>query len=281
MILTYSHRNVSFRFFGRWLHLLRPTFATAALLSLYNKLQDIKLDPSHYSDPRNLITFPFPFIYLQLPVDRFRFTQDYFEYMGRTVFSELWDIVQGLKSQTSTQLYIHGTTGHGKSHILAVLAGLLSRSGKRTVYLPDSRQLLANMVEYLQAALLCAFADPLSSDERERIRALKSEDDLKRFCNAHTPMYFIIDQVNALDDEDTNRDEISNLKKATVREYLVSLSSPHYKISSASANHQTALHMEHKQVGQLQRSLMGGMTKVSKCSSLYFFFRHLISILYL
>ena len=127
-----------------------------------------------------------------------------------------------------TRIHIEGTMGYGKLHILAVLAGLLSHSGKWMVHLPDCRELLINTVQYLQSALLCAFADPLSFNKCERIRALQLQDDLERFCRANSPLYFIIDQMNAMDHEGPNMDIVSNGTKMAIRQYLASLTSGHY-----------------------------------------------------
>jgi hypothetical protein len=161
--------------------------------------------------------------------------------------------------------------GYGKSHLLAVLAGLLSRSGKRTVYLPDCREFLANKLRYMQTALLCAFADPSSSDERDKIRGLESQEDIIYFCDRQMPMYFIVDQMNALDRESDNMDTVDNQRKAAAQEYLDQLTSSHYRITSASANHRTAMHMAKKQTNEMKLALMGGMSEVSKCSSRSFF----------
>lgn len=149
---------------------LCPLFTTAALGWLYERLWNIEPDPSQYSDPRNMTTFPFPFIYSQLPADQFHFHQFHFAYMGWTAFSELWWTVHELKvGERYTWLYIQGTMGNGKSHIIAVFGGLLSHSGKWMVYLPDCREHLVNKLCYLQTALLCTFADPPSSDEHDKI----------------------------------------------------------------------------------------------------------------
>ena len=157
--------------------------------------------------------------------------------------------------------------GYGKSHILAILAGLLSRIGKRVVYLPDCRELVGNTMCYMKTALLCAFADPLSSDVRNEIRALGSQDDVIAFCSQHPSTYFIIDQMNALDREDANMDIVTNEQKAVAQKYLGQLTYGHYRITSTSANHKTAVHMAKKQTGERKLPLMGGMSEVSKCSS--------------
>jgi hypothetical protein len=120
---------------------------------------------------------------------------------------------------------------------------------------------------YMHTALLCAFANPSSSDERNKIRALKSQDDIIDFCAGHVPLYFIIDQMNALDHEGGNMDTVDNRRKAAAQEYLDELTSGHYRITSASANYQTAMHMARKQTGERKLALMGGMSEVSKCSS--------------
>jgi beta-glucosidase/6-phospho-beta-glucosidase/beta-galactosidase len=122
----------------------------------------------------------------------------------------------------------------------------------------------------MQTALLCAFADPSSSDEHDKIRALKSQDDIMHFCDEHMPVYFIVDQMNALDHEDVNMDTVDNQRKTVAQESLDKLTSSHYQITSASANHRTAMHMKKMQTGEMKLALMGGMSEVSKCSSYSF-----------
>ena len=251
---------------------LLPLFEIAELESLHMRLQGTNPDPNWYSNPQNINPFPFPFIYHQLPVDRFDLSgppEFSFAYMGRESFSAVWSEVNRLKTRGGyTRLYIHGTMGYGKSHILAVLAGLLSRSGKRTVYMPDCRELLGDMVSYLQSALLCAFADPSSSHRRDKIRAFKSQEDIYDFCRTQSePFYFIVDQKNALEIEGANMDAATNSTKQTAQQFLSQLTAMHYTITSASANYRTALHMAKKQTGERKIPMMGGMSEVSKHSS--------------
>ena len=257
------HRNVIFISLEDGYIYPHPLFVTGALNSLHERLQQINPDFSRYSDPRNMIHFPFPFIGGQLPSERFDFRESYFEYMGRTAFSKLMDTVKDLKIGGFSRLYMQGTMGFGKSHILAVLAGLLSRAGKRVVYLPDSRELVVNTMRYMRTALLCAFADPHSSEVRDEIRALESKNNVIAFCEKHPDTYFIIDQMNALDFEDINMDAVVDKRKAAVQEFLDNLTSGQYRITSASANHKTAMHMASKQRGEKKLALMGGMSEVS------------------
>ena len=248
---------------------LRRLFGTATLKSLHERLQKINPNSNQYSDPRNMTIFPFPFTGGQLPVDRFDFRESHFKYMGRMAFSELWHTVGALKvGEGYSRLYIQGTMGYGKSHILAVLAGLLYCARKRVVYLPDCRELVGNPMRYMQTALLCAFADPSLDEEREDIRGLESQDDVVAFCSQYQ-IYFIIDQMNALDYEDANRDTVNNERKAAAQSFLDQLTYGQYRITSASANHRTAMHMEKKQTGEKKLALMGGMSEVSTNQAIF------------
>jgi hypothetical protein len=132
--------------------------------------------------------------------------------MGRLQFLQLWQHVLSLNLGTGpSELYVHGTMGYGKSHILAALACLLRRRGRRIVYMPDCRWMLSDAVLYIKSALLCAFSDPLSSTERDTIRDLSSYDEILDFCDGlqENRLCFIVDQINALDEEeDRNTDNI-------------------------------------------------------------------------
>lgn len=214
-----------------------------------------------------MTTFPFPFIGDRLPAERFDFRDFHFNYMGRTAFSELFQTVQKMKiGDGFSQLYIQGTMGYGKSHMLAVLVGLLSRNGKRVVYLPDCRELVRNTISYMRTALLCTFANPFLFDVRNEIRALESEDDIIAFCQQpeNRSMYIVIDHINALDHEDPNMDAVNNSQKEKVQQFLHQLTSGQFQITSASANHKTARHMKKKQTNELKLELRGGMSEVSK-----------------
>jgi hypothetical protein len=64
---------------------LLPLFEIADLKSLHVRLQEVNPDPNWYSNPQNIVPFPFPFIYNQLLIDRFHLSdppESVFEYMG-------------------------------------------------------------------------------------------------------------------------------------------------------------------------------------------------------
>ena len=53
-------------------------------------------------------------------------------------------------------------------------------------------------------------------------------------------MYFIVDQINALDHEDANWDAINNTQKDSLSAFLAQMNVGHYRITSALANHKMA-----------------------------------------
>jgi hypothetical protein len=62
-------------------------------------------------------------------------------------------------------IYVYGTRGYGKSHMLAALACLLVRQGERVVYLPDCFAMLHDPLEYLQLALLFTIRNVSSREQ--------------------------------------------------------------------------------------------------------------------
>jgi len=186
-------------------------------------------------------------------------------YMGRERFDELWKIVRTMDTDTGyPQLYIHGTIGYGKSHILAALVCLLRRLGKRAVYIPDCRQILASPIAYIKSALICAFSDPDSKPQRNDIRKLSTQEDVVSFCVMmhRRSLYFIVDQMNALETARENSDRSPNSLKAGIVEFLDRLFVGQISITSFSANYFTALHMLMKQTGEQKLAMMGGLTEV-------------------
>ncbi|KAI9443719.1 hypothetical protein F5148DRAFT_1255992 [Russula earlei] len=239
--------------------------------ALHAKLKAINPDADWYSNPQNITILPFPFltVSLRLPSDRFRLLPECnFQYMGREAFARVWAAVGRMRTEIGlNRIYIQGTIGYGKSHILAALACLLGRGGNRVVYLPDCREMLRGPLIYLKSALLCAFADPSSSHHRTTIRACRSNSDLLAFCRANAnpdPLYFVVDQMNAFHKEESNEDEIANDKKQEFSNLLQEMSAEHYSITCASANRRTMMHMQRKQTGDLKLSMMGGMSKVRR-----------------
>ena len=225
--------------------------------------QHLSDDPQWYSNPENCYCIPFPFSFSE-PPERFSVQDGKFEYMGREAFRGVHNTVSSLKTGGGgTRLYIQGTMGYGKSHILAALACLLYRQGKLVVFIPDVRALLLAPLPYITTALLCTFAGPSFKEERKQIRACKSMDDISSFYHGIRSFpYLIVDQINAFELSDPNTDSVSRETKDACRIFINDLSVGSFTITSASANYQTAMHME-KQTNEIKLSMMGGMSTVS------------------
>ena len=226
--------------------------------------QHLSDDPQWYSNPKNCHSIPFPFSFFE-PPERFSIQDGKFEYMGREEFQRVHKTVSSLKAGGGgTRLYIQGTMGYGKSHILAALACLLYRQGKVVVFIPDVRGLLFAPLPYITTALLCTFAGPSFKEERKRIRACKSMDDISRFYHEiRSSPYLIVDQINAFELSDLNTDSVARETKDACRTFINDLSVGSFTTTSASANYRTAMHMEKKQTNEIKLSMMGGMSTVS------------------
>ena len=185
--------------------------------------------------------------------------------MGREEFRRVHTTVSSLKiGGGGTRLYMQGTMGFGKSHILAALTCLLYRQGKVVVFIPDVRALFLAPLPYMQSALLCTFADPLFKEERKRIRACESLEDISSFYHGIRAFpYLIVDQINAFDLFGLNMDSVAKERKDKCRIFIDGLSVGSFTITSASANYQTAMHMEKKQTNEIKLSMIGGMSTVS------------------
>jgi hypothetical protein len=176
----------------------------------------------------------------------------------------------GMRGSRSRPMYdiakqsMHMTRGYGKSPVLAALACPLVRKKERVVYLPDCRAMFQEPLEYLRNALLFAFADSSSSDYCERIYECEDVEALANFCKNHKRggLYFIVNQLNALDPEPKGEDDVSDDTKFSLSNLLRRISAGHISITSASANHKSAKHMATKDTGDQKIPLLGGMTKV-------------------
>jgi hypothetical protein len=157
-------------------------------------------------------------------------------------------------------IYVYGTIGYGKSHILAALACLLIRRGHRVLYFPDCRAACASWLDYLQRALLFAFRD---TETRQRIMECDDPEQLLQICKSFPdPLYIIYDQKNTLDREDPGEAVVSAGVKEAVQSALERISFDRISITSASANYKSAMAMRLRQTGQQKIALLGGMTEV-------------------
>jgi len=178
--------------------------------------------------------------------------------MGRSKFGELAsrmehaDFVEGIEN-----LYLYGTSGSGKSHILAALACKLIREGERVVYVPDCARLLDNFEWAIRTALCCAFYD---SPLLETIESALDVDALLRFWKKQKKFYFIVDQLNALELGGRHASLDEDKKRVTKR--LHEMRVHHKYIFSASANKKSNVDADMKQGGITVIRFLGGMNKV-------------------
>ncbi|CAG8769253.1 9993_t:CDS:2, partial [Acaulospora colombiana] len=130
--------------------------------------------------------------------------------------------------------------------------------GRRVVYLPDCRKLAVTPVNYIKSALFLTYVD---DDEKiSEISACETFDQIVKFCESlDETLYFIVDQMNALDD--CNNTGIDLEKKIRVKENLDKMFADHFYIKSSSANNHAVLHLRQKQTNEKKIELYGGFDK--------------------
>ena len=176
---------------------------------------------------------------------------DHFEYMGRAQFHELQErINDNIFQKGAETIYLYGTSGSGKSHLLAALVYHLVRKGQRVFYIPDCYRLLLDPVETMWNAYHFAYND--SPD----LRTTESVKELIESMRNDREVYIIVDQVNALESE-TNKEV-----KDQVSRWLRTLRSNHRYLFSASANEKSNQDAEKKQNGISVFPMFGGMNLV-------------------
>ncbi|CAG8660646.1 1384_t:CDS:1, partial [Diversispora eburnea] len=210
-----------------------------------------------YSDPKNFFLLPFPYPGEVKPIDRFAINDDgFFTFMGRKKFSDVLSEINTFKSGTGyMEMFIYGTVGYGKSHILTAIACFLLRSGKRVVYLPDCRKLAVDPTEYIQSALFLTYVD--DDAKTNKINACESFDQIIKFCRSlDEKLYFIVDQMNALDEY--NDTGINTNLKQKIKGDIDRMCWGHFYIKSSSANNHAVLHLKQKQTNEKKITLYGG-----------------------
>jgi ABC-type phosphate/phosphonate transport system ATPase subunit len=120
-----------------------------------------------------------------------------FRYMGRSKFEE---IIRSMKAgpfvNTHERIYLYGSSGFGKSHMLAALAFKLICDEKQVVYIPDCGNLVWDLENALREALSFAFYNsPLAQD----IQSARTVEDLCNFWHGQQGQYLLVDQLNALE----------------------------------------------------------------------------------
>lgn len=251
LIYTVHFRNICFK-------ILVPELTSAR--EIKKKIMGLSDNSDDYSNPKNKLLLPFPYLGSQKPVERFSFDNNgLFTFIGRRKFKNVLDIINKLRNNYGfMQMFIYGTMGYGKSHILSAIACYLIRIKKHVVFLPDCRALSLEPVNYIKSALFLTYVDNLK--EINRISSCKTLNDIEDFFSSvKETLYIIIDQLNALDGSDTG---VNQESKTKIKESINKMCFKHFYIKSASANVEWALRYKAKQTNELKIALYGGFEKV-------------------
>ncbi|MDO9334039.1 MAG: hypothetical protein Q7T57_05905 [Dehalococcoidales bacterium] len=161
----------------------------------------------------------------------------------------------------SEVMFLYGTIGWGKSHLLAAMVCLLMRKGRKVVYLPDCKVMLDDPIKYFRSALLLTFAS--EPDIQQQAARLDSAEHIIRFCDQFPDLTYVIDQFNALE-QDMTKDSTEMLAmKASVHKMINSATFNRALVKAASANNLTARVIHDKQLNMNIQTLFGGMDQVT------------------
>jgi hypothetical protein len=219
------------------------------------------------SNPQIVHTLPFPFVGSEVPV-RFKLDNEakegseaevYWPYAGRTMFETLVKKLKKVqKSLQLTTVWLYGTQGYGKSHLLAALVCYLAARGERVVYIPDCRAMLKNPVEYFRAAMLFAWAN--DNPTQREIMTLDTQKEIEDFFSSTEGVIFVIDQMNALKTSNTS----TEAKKRTVLyNWIQRFTAGHKSVFSSSANYDEYHDQKREQTSNLVVRAYGGLDRVS------------------
>jgi type II secretory pathway predicted ATPase ExeA len=154
--------------------------------------------------------------------------------MGRSQFSDLEAQTRSssfVKPKT-TNLYLYGPLGSGKSHVLAALAIKLIQDGESVVFIPHCLDLLANFEDTIRTALCFAFHNDTTASLA--IDTARGVEDLLELSQKYKDKYILIDHLDALDTHYTDPQKVI---KSQVRMQLGLLSGRHHRcIYCASVN---------------------------------------------
>jgi hypothetical protein len=180
-------------------------------------------------------------------------------YAGRTKFKTLIEKLKRVrKSLQLTTVWLYGTQGYGKSHLLAALVCYLAAQDERVVYIPDCRALLKNHVDYVRTAMLFAWANDIPT--QKEIITLNTEKEIEDFFFRPEKIIFVIDQMNALK---TSKRPEEATRRAHVYNWITSLMSRHKSVFSSSANYWEFHDQTQQQSSNLVIYAYGGLDRVS------------------
>jgi hypothetical protein len=209
------------------------------------------------SDPTFEHKLAFPFIG-RVP-ERFKMDnkakQQKWPYVGRIMFRKLVKELKMVREGcTYSVVWLYGTQGYGKSHLLAVLVCYLAAQDERVVYIPDCREWLRDPVGYLKDAMLFAWTDDITTQE---IKTLITEDEIEAFFKRQKNVLVVADQLNALTGSNSPSEEM-NLYR-----WLMRFTSKHTAVFSSSANYKEFVAKSNKRTSNWVIPAYGGLERVS------------------
>jgi hypothetical protein len=170
--------------------------------------------------------------------------------MGRTKFKELLQALKKVRNDdTEITLKLYGTQGYGKSHLLAALVCYLAAQDERIVYIPDCRAWLGEPVQYMQAAMLFAWADDIPT--QEEIKTLRTQKKISEFFQSQEGVIIFVDQTNGMKES------------KELNSWLNALSFNHKKVYSSSANDMNYHDQASKENYDHVLGVYGGLDEVS------------------
>jgi hypothetical protein len=196
---------------------------------------------------------PFPFVGPAVPT---RFTaktdsENNWFYVGREMFMKLLNRFRNMqKCDDLTALWVYGTKGYGKSHLLAALVCYLTARKERVIYIPDCRECVKNPVAYVRAAMLFAWADDKTI--QDEIIRLDSQAAIADFFDGHPNLIFFIDQVNGFEGQENE-----------VKKWLDSCRAWNKAVLSTSANYESYLKTAKQESTEEKFLVYKGFTPVS------------------
>ena len=215
------------------------------------------------SNPAFNDELPFPYVGKILPQRFHANDQCNWFYTGREKFMELLDMVKNVQQDRRYRtLWLYGSRGYGKSHLLAALVCYLAATeNERVVYLPDCRECLSCPVSYIRTAMLFAWAN--DDDKQLEIMGINTTEMIADFFEANEKVIFVIDQYDAFDLSDTGQSRLLDKKKEDLLNFLDGIRASGNAVISSSANYRHYLETKHQQASQKTLCVYGGLTEVS------------------
>jgi len=208
------------------------------------------------SDPQREHVLPFPIGRMETSA-RFKLDEKRcWRYMGREKFAELLSELQLVHSKhIYDKLWVYGTRGYGKSHLIAAMVCYLAALGKRVIYISDCRSCVGDPIEHLQTAMLFAWTDKAT---QKKILTLDTEDKIKEFLEEQEDVLYVFDQTNEVSEAKTANNE----KKARLADLIEILTSNGKAVLSSPANYQEYLNRQMTQTNDRTMWVYGGFTPV-------------------